>query len=264
VTRDQIRTLLADVAAGRLPLDEAERRLSWAPTECLDFATLDHHRALRQGFPEVIFGEGKTVSQICTIAERLAAAGAGMLATRLSDEAREALVDRLPEVRVNDLGRTAHLPARGEPGPAPDAPVLVVSAGTSDLPVAEEAAVTASVLGNEVERVADVGVAGLHRILEQSDVLSRAGVIVVVAGMEGALPSVVGGLVAVPVIAVPTSVGYGAAFGGLSALLGMLNSCAAGVTVVNIDNGFGAGFAASRINRLALNRGAGRGPGEGL
>jgi len=252
VNPERIRILLADVAAGRLLPEEAERRLSWAPTEYLDFATLDHHRALRQGFPEVIFGEGKTVSQICLIAERLAEAGAGMLATRLSAEAREALVDRLPEVHVNDLARTAHLPARGDPGSTPAAPVVVISAGTSDLPVAEEAAVTAFVMGNQVERVADVGVAGLHRILEKRDVLTRAGVIIVVAGMEGALPSVVGGLVAVPVIAVPTSVGYGAAFGGLSALLGMLNSCAAGITVVNIDNGFGAGCAASRINRLGM------------
>jgi pyridinium-3,5-biscarboxylic acid mononucleotide synthase len=248
MTPGRLRALLQEYSDGLISMAEVERRLSWAPVEDLRIAQVDHHRALRQGFPEVIFGEGKTVDQLVRIAERLAARGDGFLATRLSPDAAAAVRDAIPAVELNDLARTAHL-AGSDPRPRrAKGAVLVVAAGTSDLPVAEEAAVTALALGNPVERLTDVGVAGIHRLLASAESLSRAAVVIVVAGMEGALPSVVGGLVPVPVIAVPTSIGYGASFGGLAALLGMLNSCAAGVTVVNIDNGFGAGFAASRIN----------------
>ena len=211
-------------------------------------ARLDHHRPLRQGQPEVVFAEGKTTEQVVAICERLCEAQGTFLATRVETPHREALVARFPRAEVNELGRTVYLAPEPEPAPTGRGTILIVTAGTSDLPVAEEAAVTARALRNRVERLTDVGVAGLHRILSQTDVLRNATVIIVVAGMEGALPSVVGGLVKVPVIAVPTSVGYGASFGGLAALLGMLNSCASGVTVVNIDNGFGAAAAASRIN----------------
>jgi NCAIR mutase (PurE)-related protein len=225
--------------------DEFERLL-----ERLPFATIDHLRPVTQGQQEVIFSQGKTVEQIVAIAERLAAAGGAFLATRTESAQRAALADRFPRALVNELGRTVYLPPDPEPPPTGRGTILVVTAGTADLPVAEEAAVTARALRNRVERLTDVGVAGIHRVLSQANVLRGAAVVIVVAGMEGALPSVVGGLVKVPVIAVPTSVGYGAAFGGLAALLGMLNSCAAGVTVVNIDNGFGAAAAASRINHL--------------
>jgi len=218
--------------------------------ERLPFATIDHLRPVTQGQQEVIFSPGKTVEQIVAIAERLAARSGTFLATRAEAVQREALAERFPRALVNELGRTVYLPPDPEPPPTGRGTILVVTAGTADLAVAEEAAVTARALRNRVERLTDVGVAGIHRVLSQADVLRSAAVVIVVAGMEGALPSVVGGLVKVPVIAVPTSVGYGAAFGGLAALLGMLNSCAAGVTVVNIDNGFGAAAAASRINHL--------------
>jgi NCAIR mutase (PurE)-related protein len=212
----------------------------------LPFATIDYHRALRQGFPEVIFGAGKTPTQVEAIATRLAAHGDGFLATRLASAAAERLRSRFPTLEVNDLARTAYLAGREGP-PAGRGTVLIVTAGTSDLPVAEEAAVTLRAAGDCVDRLTDVGVAGIHRVLGQRERLSSAAVIIVVAGMDGALASVVGGLVRTPVIAVPTSVGYGAAFSGLAPLLTMLNSCAAGVAVVNIDNGFGAAMAASRI-----------------
>ena len=250
MTPERLRALLDEVAAGALTVEEAERRLAWAPVEELPFASVDHHRALRQGFPEVIFGEGKTAAQVVAIAERIAQRGDGVLATRLAPEASEALAARFPAVELNALGRTAWLAADAPVSRQVRGTVLIVTAGTSDLPVAEEAAVTATAFGNPVERLTDVGVAGIHRLLARGDRLRSASVVIVVAGMEGALPSVVGGLVAVPVIAVPTSVGYGASFGGVAALLGMLNSCASGVTVVNIDNGFGAAAAASRINLL--------------
>jgi NCAIR mutase (PurE)-related protein len=249
MTPDRVRALLQEVADGAVSVDAAEVRLAWAPVEDLGFATIDHHRSLRHGYPEVIFGEGKTPEQIVGIAKAIAPRGDGLLATRLSEEAGAALLEALPGLERNDLARTAYL-APGVPrAPSTRGTILVVSAGTSDLPVAEEAAVTAAALGNPVERLVDVGVSGIHRVLAASDLLQRAAVVIVVAGMEGALPSVVGGLVAAPVIAVPTSVGYGASFGGIAALLGMLNSCASGVTVVNIDNGFGAAFAAARVNR---------------
>ncbi len=250
MTPERVRRLLTEVSLGRVSPAEAESRLAWEPFEELDFARIDHHRALRQGVPEVIFGEGKTPEQIAEIAARICSHGDALLATRLSPEAARLLHARLPQVELNAVARTGFLPAASASQEAPRGTVLVIAAGTSDLPVAEEAAVCAAAFGNPVERLTDVGVAGLHRLLAAQDVLRRASVAIVVAGMEGALPSVVGGLIRVPVIAVPTSVGYGAAFGGLAALLGMLNSCAGGVTVVNIDNGFGAAFAASRINLL--------------
>jgi NCAIR mutase (PurE)-related protein len=223
--------------------------LAAVPSESLGFATIDHHRSLRQGFPEVIFGAGKTADQIVAIAERIADRSGGFLATRVSDDGLTALEHCFPAVEINRLGRTAHLQGAERPA-AGKGTVLIVTAGTSDLPVAEEAAVTACALGNRVARLTDVGVAGLHRILACKDDLLGAAVVIVIAGMDGALASVIGGLVRGPVIAVPTSVGYGAAFGGLAPLLTMLNSCAAGVTVVNIDNGFGAAMAATRINQL--------------
>ena len=216
--------------------------------ERLPFASIDHLRPLTQGHEEVILSEGKTPEQVVAIAARLAAASGRFLATRAQPAHRNALLAAFPRAEANELGRTVYLPPDPEPEPTGRGTVLIVTAGTSDLPVAEEAAVTARALRNRVARLTDVGVAGIHRILTQTDVLRSAAVIIVVAGMEGALPSVVGGLVSVPVIAVPTSVGYGASFGGVAALLGMLNSCASGVTVVNIDNGFGAAAAASRIN----------------
>ncbi|MBI4538458.1 MAG: nickel pincer cofactor biosynthesis protein LarB [Gemmatimonadetes bacterium] len=250
MTPERVRALLDDVARGILTPEEAYQRLAWAPVEDLGFAQIDHHRALRQGVPEVVYGAGKTCEQLRTICERLAHRGNGFLVTRADDAARKALPEAFPDAEVNDLARTVYLGPESPTSARTRGPVLVVTAGTGDLAVAEEAAVTAWALGNPVERLTDVGVAGLHRVLSAADVLRRAAVVIVVAGMEGALASVVGGLVAAPVIAVPTSVGYGASFAGLAALLAMLNSCAAGVTVVNIDNGFGAACAATRINRL--------------
>lgn len=251
--------LLADVKAGRLSPARALARLGDLPFEDLGFARVDHHRALRRGFPEVIFGAGKTPAQVTAIAERIAAHGQGVLVTRVSQAAQAALRQGFPRARCHELARCVVVPgAPAEPLPGRAA---VVCAGTSDVPVAEEAALTLEFLGARVERTHDVGVAGLHRLLERRARLRRADVLVVVAGMEGALPSVVAGLVEAPVIAVPTSVGYGASFGGLAALLAMLNSCASGVTVVNIDNGFGAGYAAAtllrRMGRLGA-RGASR------
>jgi NCAIR mutase (PurE)-related protein len=245
VTPAQLEELLHDVAAGRLSPETAAGRLRQLPYEDLTFARIDHHRSLRQGHPEVIFCAGKTIAQVVAIAERLAAAEGAFLGTRATEEMAQSLSTQFERLQWNPLARTVYLP------PAVPAPVvgtvLVASAGTSDLPVAEEAAVTLEAFGHRAARLCDVGVAGIHRLLSASDRLREADVAIVVAGMEGALPSVVGGLVRVPVIAVPTSVGYGASFGGLAALLAMLNSCAAGVTVVNIDNGFGAAAAASRI-----------------
>ncbi len=218
----------------------------------LGFAKPDLHRELRTGVPEVIYGDGKTIEQIVAIVERLVADGQNALVTRLDAERAAALRIRLPALVFHPAARLAVVtvtPVAPDVRPTSDGTILVASAGTADQPVAEEAACTAELMGNAVERLYDVGVAKLHRLLASRERLAAARVIVVVAGMEGALPSVVGGLVAVPVIAVPTSIGYGASFGGLAALLAMLNSCAAGVTVVNVDNGFGAGVAASRINR---------------
>jgi NCAIR mutase (PurE)-related protein len=248
VTAEQLEALLADVAAGRTAPRAALERLRHLPFEDIAFARIDHHRALRQGHPEVVFCQGKTPEQVVAICERLEAATGSFLGTRATEPIATHLRARFPRVIWNQLARTVHLPSSNpRTQPVSTETILVVSAGTSDLPVAEEAAVVAEAFGHTVDRLTDVGVAGVHRVLAAADQLHRARVIIVVAGMEGALPSVVGGLVKVPVIAVPTSVGYGASFGGLAALLGMLNSCAAGVTVVNIDNGFGAAAAASRI-----------------
>lgn len=244
--RDHVRELLRQVADGSLDVDHAIETLSFEPVESLGFASIDHHRALRQGFPEVVYGAGKTPEQIREIATRIAARGDGVLVTRLSDDAGGLLEASLPGIERNRVARTAYL-AGLTPPPAGSGTVSIVTAGTSDLPVAEEAAVTLTALGNCVARITDVGVAGIHRVLARREELSTAAVVIVIAGMDGALPSVVGGLVRAPVIAVPTSVGYGAAFQGIAPLLTMLNSCAAGITVVNIDNGFGAAVAASRI-----------------
>ena len=244
--RERVRDLLGKVADGSVPVESALASLAQEPAESLGFATIDHHRALRQGFPEVVYGAGKTTEQLVAITQRIAARGDGVLATRVSDEAAPALLAALPGAEHNAVARTVVLRAT-EPATTARGTLLVVTAGTSDLPVAEEAAVTAHAMGCVAERLTDVGVAGIHRLLGNRHALDRAAVVIVVAGMDGALASVVGGLVRVPVIAVPTSVGYGASFGGIAPLLTMLNSCAAGVTVVNIDNGFGAAMAAARI-----------------
>lgn len=244
--RERVRDLLAQVADGTLEVDGALDSLSREPTESLGYATIDHHRALRQGFPEVIFGGGKTPEQVVGIASRIAERGDGLLVTRIAADAAAVLMAEMPAVEYNAVARTAFLRPAAPPVVARGG-LLIVTAGTSDLPVAEEAAVTADAMACSAERLTDVGVAGIHRLLARREVLDQAGVIIVVAGMDGALASVVGGLVRVPVIAVPTSIGYGAAFQGIAPLLTMLNSCAAGVTVVNIDNGFGAAMAAARI-----------------
>jgi pyridinium-3,5-biscarboxylic acid mononucleotide synthase len=246
VNLERTRALLDRVASGEVDSTEALRQLALPDAESLSFATIDHHRALRQGFPEVVFAQGKTVEQVLAIASRLNAENEGFLITRVQPEMWSPLGECFPQAELHHLGRVAYLPPES-PLPVRQGSVLIITAGTSDLPVAEEAAVCTRAFGGKVERLTDVGVAGIHRLLSRGEQLQSAAVIIVVAGMEGALPSVVGGLVAVPVIAVPTSVGYGASLGGIAALLSMLNSCAAGVTVVNIDNGFGAAYAAARI-----------------
>ena len=248
MNQEKLKTLFEDVKRGVIETDEAVQSLRHLPFEDLGFAKIDHHRQLRTGFPEVIFCPGKTVDGIKEISQRILEAGHLLLATRATAEIYEAVKSLNASARFNELGRTITV---GHPSGKLLEGILIVSAGTSDIPIAEEAAETAQIMGNRVERLYDVGVAGLHRLLHNHEKLLKARVIVVVAGMEGALPSVVGGLVATPVIAVPTSIGYGASFGGMAALLGMLNSCASGVTVVNIDNGFGAGYSAALINGLS-------------
>jgi hypothetical protein len=249
MTEERLRELLAQVEAGTVTGSAALERLRGYPVEELGYAAVDHLRPLSQGYPEVVFCQGKTVEQVVGICESLARSAGTFLATRADQAVRDALSRRFPGAVVNNRARLVHLLPEPVPEPQGRGTILIVTAGTSDLPVAEEAEAVAVAMGNRVEVVADVGVAGIHRILRRSEELRRASVVVVVAGMDGALPSVVGGLVKVPVIAVPTSVGYGASFGGVAALLAMLNSCAAGVVVVNIDNGFGAGAAATRMNR---------------
>jgi NCAIR mutase (PurE)-related protein len=244
--RERVRDVLHQVADGALDVSDALEALAFEPLESLDFATIDHHRALRQGFPEVIYGAGKSPEQICQIASRIADRGESVLVTRIAPDAADRLQASLDGVELNPVARTAYRSGTERP-PRGKGTVAIVTAGTSDVPVAEEAAVTLAALGDCASRITDVGVAGIHRVLARRAELTAASVVIVVAGMDGALPSVVGGLVAAPVIAVPTSVGYGASFQGVAALLTMLNSCAAGVTVVNIDNGFGAAVAASRI-----------------
>lgn len=245
---DNLRKLLETVRQGRVSIDAALSRLRDLPFEDLGFAKVDHHRALRTGYPEVIFGPGKTAKQIVEIARRLHRRRQNVLVTRVAPDIAKVVKRNFPKAVYSETGRALTIVHR-PPVIVGRGLILVVAAGTSDLSVAEEAALTAELTGNEVGRLHDVGVSGLHRLIAHSDVLRQASVLIVVAGMEGALPSVVAGLVDKPVIAVPTSVGYGASFGGMAALLAMLNSCAAGVTVVNIDNGFGAAVAASLINR---------------
>ncbi len=245
---NELRSLFQNLKNGDIDIDGALERLKHLPFEDIECATVDHHRALRQGFPEVILGEGKSVGQIERIVAALLAKGSNVLVTRLDETKGGRVKEGFPAAVYHGDARcltieqkSVEVTGRGK--------ILVVSAGTSDIPVAAEAAVTARMMGNEVEHLYDVGVAGIHRLLARKELLFAASVLIVVAGMEGALPSVVSGIVAKPVIGVPTSVGYGASFGGVAALLGMLNSCAAGVTVVNIDNGFGAAYAASLMNR---------------
>ena len=247
MNRDRLEKMLTQVQQGELSIDRALELLKQLPFEDVGFARIDHHRVLRKGFPEVIWGQGKTSQQIATIATQLVANGQPALITRLDeDKAREVQVSQPALLYYPE----AHIGALGErPEPLIDTRVLVIAAGTADIPVAEEAVISAEWLGNRVERLYDVGVAGIHRLFDNLEQLMAASVLIVVAGMEGALPSVIGGLVDRPIIAVPTSIGYGASFGGVAALLTMLNSCAAGVTVVNIDNGFGAAAAATLINR---------------
>ncbi len=249
--KDRIRELLEGVRNGSVNVDEAFQKLKDLPFEDIGFAVVDHHRTIRRGFPEVIFCQGKTPDQVVAIGRRMVREGNILLATRADGIVAEELKKEFPEAEHNPVARTVIVRPEGKESRKYEGKgtVLIVSAGTSDIPIAEEAAVTAGVMGNRVERLFDVGVAGIHRLLAHREKLLSASVIVVVAGMEGALASVVSGLVDVPVIGVPTSIGYGASFGGIAALLGMLNSCSAGVTVVNIDNGFGAGYAASLVNR---------------
>ena len=245
---DSIRKLFEQVRRGKVSPDEAVEKLRHLPFEDLGFAKVDHHRALRVGMPEVIFGEGKTPAQLAQIFSKLATHGGNILATRANQEQFAAVKKKVRKVQYREAARAIVLQRDHEK--YGKGMIAVVSAGTSDIPVAEEAVVTAELMGNQVERLYDVGVAGIHRLLANRQTLARARVVIVCAGMEGALPSVVGGLIGAPVIAVPTSIGYGAAFKGVAALLGMMNSCASNVTVVNIDNGFGAGYVASLINRL--------------
>lgn len=246
---DRLRILMDQVASGETSPDAAVERLKHFPYEDVGFAKVDHHRQLRRGVPETIFGQGKSAEQLTHLIERYKAHGSNVLATRVDPETAAVVLSAHKDVEYHDIARTLTLtleevtPARGY--------IAVVCAGTTDLPVAEEAAVTCEMMGNRVQRVRDVGIAGLHRLLNHREEIQKANVAIVCAGMEGALPSVIGGLIDKPVIAVPTSVGYGASFHGLSALLTMLNSCAEGISVVNIDNGFGAAISASLINRLA-------------
>ena len=248
MNEDQIRMLLEDVRSGASDVESALHRIRHLPFEDLGFAKIDHHRALRHGMPEVIFGLGKSEDYVIAIARKLLAHEGNVLITRTTPSMAERVIQELPGAEYFPMSgairfwRNRVITGKGK--------IAIVCAGTSDIPVAEEAQVTAEVMGNEVEAIHDVGVAGIHRLVSSSERLGEARVVVVCAGMEGALPSVVGGMVSVPVIAVPTSVGYGASFHGLAALLGMLNSCSSNVTVVNIDNGFGAGYVASLINRL--------------
>jgi len=244
----RLEKLLKDIKAGKVEIRDALTTLRDLPFENIGYATIDHHRALRKGFPEVILGEGKSSEQIIAIMQRMKQQGDNVLVTRVTERKGSTIRRALPDARYHPIpgiitlvGQEIEVVGKGL--------ILVISAGTSDIPVAEEAAVTAEMMGNRVERLYDVGISGIHRLFSKAGLIQSANVIIVVAGMEGALPSVVGGLVDRPVVAVPTSVGYGASFGGVAALLAMLNSCASGVSVVNIDNGFGAGYVASLINR---------------
>jgi NCAIR mutase (PurE)-related protein len=249
MNQHKLTQLLGDVRTGKLPTDAALRRLKSLATHDLQFARVDGHRALRKGFPEVIYCEGKTPQQVAKIARSILRHNDNLLATRASRETFRAMKGAFPKARYHEAARTITVVRK--PLPKRGGTIAVLCAGTTDIPVAEEAAVTVGIMGNRVKTYYDVGVSGIHRLLALNEELLEASVLIVIAGMEGALPSVVGGLVDKPVIAVPTSVGYGASFGGVAALLAMLNSCASGVTVVNINNGFGAGYAASLMNQLA-------------
>ncbi len=248
MNQEQMRSLLEMVRAGAIDVETALERLRHMPFEDLGFAKVDHHRALRHGMPEVVFAKGKTPAQVCEIAGRLLENSPNVLVTRADETTAARLKEMCPAAEYFPLSGAVRV--WGDRSIHGKGKIAVISAGTSDIPVAEEAQVTAEVMGNIVEPIYDIGVAGIHRLMTNRERLAQARVVVVCAGMEGALPSVVGGMVSCPVIAVPTSVGYGASFHGLAALLGMLNSCASNVTVVNIDNGFGAGYVASLINRL--------------
>jgi NCAIR mutase (PurE)-related protein len=244
-----LKRLLERVQCGEVSIDTALKTLKTLPFEDIGFATLDHHRSLRKGFPEVIWGEGKTASQISTIIKKMLTKNQPILVTRVDTRKAASIKKSIPKITYHPLSRTLTLTS-GKTPKTGKGTILVVSAGTSDIPVAEEALITATIMGNKVDHLYDVGVAGIHRLVERKDKLTSASVLIVVAGMEGALPSVIGGLVDKPVIAVPTSTGYGTGFGGIAALLSMLNTCASGVAVVNIDNGFGAGYIASLINKI--------------
>lgn len=248
MNEDSLKKLLEDLRGGEISVDNALQKLKHLPFEDIGIACIDHHRGLRRGLSEVIFGEGKEAEDIMAIMDRMIEQDENILITRIASDKADKIKKKYPEILYHQRARVLTL----MPKPVKNSgrgTILVISAGTSDIPVAEEAAITARFMGNDVETIYDVGVSGLHRVLAHKEILERAAVIIAVAGMEGALPSVVAGLVNSPVIAVPTSVGYGSSFGGITALLGMLNSCSSGVTVVNIDNGFGAGYAASIINR---------------
>ncbi len=258
MTEQRIREILGRVASRRMSADAALDLLRHLPFEDLGFAKLDRHRSLRRGVPEVIFGEGKSAAQIAAIGARVVASGQNLIVTRLVPDKARAVKRSLRALDYREPARLGMI-VKGPLRPRGHGSVMVIAAGTSDIAVAEEAALCAEVFGNRVERLYDVGVAGLHRLTAHLDQIKAASVLIVVAGMEGALPSVVAGMLDKPVIAVPTSVGYGASFGGIAALLGMLNSCSSGVTVVNIDNGFGAALAATLINRVGMARGGARG-----
>ncbi len=247
--KGSLKKILQEIHKGKLSVDEAMERLRAFPFQDMGFAKIDTHRHLRKGFPEVVLAQEKTTEQVVRILDQVKETGNNVLITRVDPKKAQAILRRHPDLQHHTASRTLYLHVKDLEDRGKGT-IMVVTAGTSDIPVAEEAAITAEVMGNRVERIFDVGVAGLHRLLAHHDQLTAARVLIVVAGMEGALPSVVSGLVDRPVVAVPTSVGYGASFGGVTALLAMLNSCASGVTVVNIDNGFGAGYAASLMNRL--------------
>ena len=245
-----IKKLLEAVSSGRLPVDQALEQLKRLPFEDLTYACVDHHRSLRKGFPEVIFGEGKSMEQILGVMEAMVDQKDTVMITRVSAEKAKAIITKHPKAMYHPEARMLVLAPKST-DPAEKGLIMVIAAGTSDIPVAEEALITAKTMGHRVESLYDVGVSGIHRLMQHEKLWTEASVFIVVAGMEGALPSVVGGLVDKPVIAVPTSIGYGASFGGITALLAMLNSCASNVSVVNIDNGFGAGYVAALINSLA-------------
>jgi len=248
MNNEELKEILAEFKKGSINIDDAIVRLQDSGSVDLGFANIDTHREKRTGYPEVIYGQGKTPDQVAGIVRFMMSRGNNILATRVNNEMYKVVSEICPKAEYNPVARTICI--RQKEMKVPDTYICVITAGTSDIPVAEEASVTAEVFGNRVERVTDVGVAGIHRLYSKLDIIRQARVCVVVAGMEGALPSIIGGLVDKPVIAVPTSIGYGASFGGIAALLGMLTSCASGISVVNIDNGFGAGFLASMINKL--------------